>query len=173
MSKKISSIFALSLITILATGCSETSSQNVYDFSQAGQSVIVEFGTVLDVRPIKIKGPNSGLGGVTGAVAGGALASNAGQGNGQTAMVVGGAIIGAIAGNIAEQSLSDRVGRDFTIMLQTGKVITVSQYFKADEPIVKKGERVIVQTSGSYQRVLPAEHLPEKMKRPKGIKLED
>ncbi len=31
----------------------------------------------------------------------------------------------------------------------------------------------MIQTSGSYQRVLPAEHLPTEIKRPQGIKLVD
>lgn len=151
----------------------ETASQDVYDYREAGRSVIVEFGTVVDVRPIKIKGPNSGAGAVTGAVAGGAIGSNVGAGDGQGAAMIVGAVVGLAAGGLAEQALQDKVGRDFTIVLQNGKTITVSQYFKKEEPVIKNGQRVMVQTSGSYQRVLPAEHLPETIKRPKGIKVVD
>jgi outer membrane lipoprotein SlyB len=160
------------LMSLALTAC-ETSSQNVYDYREAGQSVIVEFGTVVDVRPIKIKGPNSGAGAVAGAVAGGAIGSNVGAGDGRGAAIIVGAIAGLAAGGLAEQALQDKVGRDFTIVLQNGKTITVPQYFKKDEPLIKNGERVMVQTSGSYQRVLPAEHLPETIKRPKGIKVVD
>jgi outer membrane lipoprotein SlyB len=167
----------LFLITILTSalflsGC-ETMSQDVYDYREAGQSVIVEFGTVVDVRQIKIKGPNSGAGAVTGAVAGGALGSQVGSGDGQGAAMIVGAVAGLAAGAVAEQALQDKTGRDFVIVLQNGKTITVSQYFKKDEPIIKQGQRVMVQTSGSYQRVLPADHLPETIKRPKGIKVVD
>lgn len=151
----------------------ETASQDVYDYREAGRSVIVEFGTVVDVRPIKIKGPNSGAGAVAGAVAGGAIGSNVGAGDGQGAAMIVGAVVGLAAGGLAEQALQDKVGRDFTIVLQNGKTITVSQYFKKEEPVIKNGQRVMVQTSGSYQRVLPAEHLPETIKRPKGIKVVD
>lgn len=60
-----------------------------------------------------------------------------------------------------------------TIVTEKGKTLTIAQYFKKDEPIIQKGERVMVQTSGSYQRVLPADHLPTEIKRPKGIKVVD
>ena len=173
MSHKYKTLILLFLVAVALTGCGETSSQNVYDFREAGQSVIVDFGTVIDVRPIKIKGPNSGAGAAVGGVAGGVAGAQVGNGNGQTAAVIGGVVVGAVAGAMAEQALADRVGRDFTIVLESGKVITVSQYFKKDEPIIKKDQRVTVQTSGSYQRVLPADHLPEKIKRPKGIKIVD
>ena len=135
--------------------------------------MLVEFGTVVDVRPIKIKGPNSGAGALAGGVGGGIGGAQIGNGDGQAAAAVAGVLVGAVAGGIAEQALQDRRGMDFTIVTEKGKTITVSQYFKKDEPIIHKGERVMIQTSGSYQRVLPAEHLPEEIKRPKGIKVVD
>ncbi len=169
MKKNTQIVFAAAL-SLIVSGCN-TPSQNVYDFKEAGQSVLVEFGTVVDVQPIKIKGPNSGAGAVTGGVAGATIGS--GNGNGSLAGAVGGAVIGAVAGGVAEQALMDKTGRVFTVVLQSGKVVTVPQYFKKDEPIIKLSQRVIVQTSGSYQRVLPADHLPEQIKRPKGIKVID
>jgi outer membrane lipoprotein SlyB len=163
----------LILLSVLLLSACETPSQNVYDYREAGRSVIVNFGTVVDVRPIKIKGPNSGAGAIVGGVAGAGLGSQAGSGDGAAAMAVGGAVIGAVAGAMAEQALQDKTGLDFTIVMENGKTITVSQYFKKDEPLISKGDRVMVQTSGSYQRVLPANHLPEEIKRPKGIKVVD
>lgn len=157
---------------LLLSGC-ETPGQNVYDFREAGQSVIVEFGTVVDVRPIKIKGPNTGVGAATGGVAGAALGAQVGQGDGAVAGVIGGVIVGVVAGAMAEQAMADRTGLDYTIVTEHGKTITIPQYFKKNEPIIKNGARVMVQTSGSYQRVLPAEHLPTSIKRPKGIKVVD
>jgi len=166
--------FALVLFAplFLLSAC-ETPSQNVYDYREAGQSVIVQFGTVVDVRPIKIKGPNSGAGAVAGGVAGAAVGSQVGQGDGAAVAAIGGLVVGAVAGAMAEQALQDKTGLDFTVVLENGKTITSSQYFKKDEPLIKTGDRVMVQTSGSYQRVLPANHLPEQIKRPKGIKIVD
>lgn len=173
MSKKISVFASLVLSVFLLTGCGAPSSQNVYNFKEAGQSTIVEFGTVLDIRPIKIKGPNSGVGAVAGGTAGAVAGKQFGNGNGQLAAAVGGAVVGIVAGAMAEQALADKTGLDFTVALESGKVITVPQYVNKDEAVLQKGQRVMVQTSGSYQRVLPAEHLPEEMKRPKGIKMVD
>lgn len=159
-------------VSLLLSAC-ETPSQDVYDYREAGQSVIVEFGTVVDVRPIKIKGPNSGVGAVAGGAAGAGIGANIGGGDGRGMATVAGAVVGLAAGALAEQAMQDKVGKEFTIVLQNGKTITVAQYFKKDEPIIQNGERVMVQTSGSYQRVLPAAHLPETIKRPKGIKVVD
>ena len=162
--------YALLSCILLLNAC-ETPSQNVYDYREAGRSVIVEFGTVVDVRPIKIKGQNTGVGAGAGAIAGGTLGSQVGGGDGQIAGAAVGIIAGAVAGAIAEQQLQDRSGREFTVVTEKGKTITIAQYFKKDEPIIQNGERVMVQTSGSYQRILPAEHLPTEIKRPKGIKI--
>ncbi len=166
------STLGLAAALFLLTAC-ETPGQNVYDYREAGQSVIVEFGTVVDVRPIKIKGPNSGVGAGVGAVAGAGLGSQVGSGDGAVVGAVGGLVIGAVAGAMAEQAMQDRTGLDYTIVTESGKTMTVSQYFKKDEPVIQNGARVMVQTSGSYQRVLPADHLPEQIKRPKGIKVVD
>ena len=164
--------FLCLLAVLVLAGC-ETPSQNVYDYREAGRSVIVQFGTVVDVREVKIKGPNTGAGAGVGAVAGATAGANVGSGDGQVAGALVGVVAGAVAGAMAEQAMQDKVGREFTIVTEKGKTLTIVQYFKKDEPIIKVNERVMVQTSGSYQRVLPADHLPEEIKRPKGIKVVD
>lgn len=163
----------LFLVALLFLTACETPSQNVYDYREAGRSVIVEFGTVVDVRPIKIKGQNTGAGAGVGAVGGAMAGSQIGSGDGQVAGAAAGLVAGAVAGAMAEQAMQDREGREFTVVTEEGNTLTIAQYFKKDEPIIQKGERVMVQTSGSYQRILPAEHLPTEIKRPKGIKVVD
>jgi len=160
-------------VFLLFLAACETPSQNVYDFREAGRSVIVEFATVVDVRPIKIKGEQTGLGAGAGAVAGGIAGSNVGGGDGQAVGAVAGVVVGTVAGAMAEQAIQDREGREITVVTEKGKAMTIAQYFKKDEPIIQTGQRVMVQTSGSYQRVLPAEHLPTEIKRPKGIEVVD
>lgn len=169
MLKKLSSIV---IVSMLLTGCS-TPGQNVYDFSEAGQSTLVEFGTVIDKSPIEIKGPNTGVGAATGAVAGGAAGSQIGSGDGAIAGAIGGVIVGAVAGAVAEQAIQDKTGFAYTITTEKGKTITIPQYYHENEAVISKGDRVMVQTSGSYQRVLPANSLPTEIKRPKGIKVVD
>lgn len=163
-------IIAFALIAL--AGC-ETPSQNVYDFRETGRSVLVDFGTILDIRDVKVKGPNTGLASTVGGVAGGAAGSNIGSGSGQVAGAVAGAAAGMVIGAMAEQALSDRPGVELTIVTEKGKVLTVVQYYKPEEPSLRKGQRVMLQTSGSYQRVLPADHLPYSVDRPKGINVVD
>lgn len=163
-------VLLISLLTLSACG---TPSQNVYDFREAGRSVIVVFGTVVDVRPITIKGENTGTGAALAGVGGAAAGAQMGNGSGQIAGAAAGAIVGIAAGAVAEQALQNKEGREYTVVTEGGRTITIAQYFKPDEPIIQNGERVMVQTSGSYQRILPAEHLPEEIKRPKGIKVVD
>jgi outer membrane lipoprotein SlyB len=156
----------------LLVACSSPG-QNVYDFKEAGQSVIVHFGTVLDKQPITIKGPNSGVGALTGGAAGAGVGSQIGSGDGTVAAVIGGVVVGAVAGAVAEQAIQNKEGYVYTITTEQGKTMTVPQYYHDDEPVIKVGDRVMIQTSGSYQRVLPASHLPTEIKRPKGIKVVD
>lgn len=162
--------FILIATSFLLTACA-TPSQNVYDFKEAGQSTIVQFGTVLKVRDIEIKGENSGVGALAGGVAGAGAGSAVGNGDGQAIAVVGGAIIGAVAGGFAEQAIQDKRGVEYTIVTENKKIITIPQYIKKDEPIFKKGSTVMVQTSGSYQRVLDGGDMPETVKRPRGPKI--
>lgn len=165
-------LIALFFLPFVLTACA-TPSQDVYDFKEAGQSTLVEFGTVLKVRDIQIKGENTGTGAVVGGLAGAGAGSAVGGGNGRAYTAIGGLVVGAVAGGLAEQAMSDKRGVEYTIVTEKGKVITIPQYTKKEEPIFAKGTRVMVQTSGSYQRVLTADDLPETVKRPKGIKVVD
>lgn len=158
--------------SFLLTACA-TPSQNVYDFKEAGQATIVQFGTVLKVRNIEIKGENTGVGALAGGVAGAGAGSAIGSGDGQAFAMIGGALVGAVAGGLAEQAIQDQRGIEYTIVTENKKIITIPQYIKKDEPVYKKGSTVMVQTSGSYQRVLDGGDMPETVKRPKGPKIID
>ncbi len=159
-------------VLLMLSACT-TQSQNVYDFREAGQSATVEFGTVLKVRDIQIKGENTGVGSLAGGVAGAGAGSAMGSGDGRAFAMIGGALIGAVAGGLAEQGIQDQRGLEYTIITEKKKVLTIPQYIKKDEPVFAKGSRVMVQTSGSYQRVLGADDLPDTVKKPKGIKVVD
>lgn len=159
-------------VLLVLSACA-TQSQNVYDFREAGQSTIVEFGTVLKVRDIQIKGENTGVGSLAGGVAGAGAGSAMGNGDGQAFAMIGGALIGAVAGGVAEQAIQDQRGLEYTIVTENKKIMTIPQYIKKGEPVFAKGSRVMVQTSGSYQRVLGADDLPDTVKKPKGIKVVD
>lgn len=157
----------------LVAGCSPKNSLNQYSEGNVGISAVVEFGTVVFVRKIQIRGEQTGAGAAIGGVGLAAAGSSIGSGKGNTGAILGGAAIGMAAGMVAEEMLKDREGYEYTVTKENGMTVTVAQNVMKDEPILNVGQRVMVQSSGSYQRVIPADALPTTIKRPKGIKVVD
>jgi outer membrane lipoprotein SlyB len=96
-----------------------------------------------------------------------------GKGTGKGWTTGAGLVAGLAAGALAEQAMADRDGLEYTITLETGNTIVVTQESKEGERVMAAGERVMVQTTGAYQRVLPANNLPTEIKRPAGVKVVD
>jgi outer membrane lipoprotein SlyB len=163
---------ALACMTLLVAGCA-TKGQNRYAFNEVGHASLVEFGTIVNARQVDIRGQNTGAGAAVGGAAGGLAMSNVGRGNGNAAAILGGVVAGAIAGAVVEQAMADRVGLEYVITLQNGKTITIVQDQAPGDQVFVPGDRVMVQASGTYQRVLPANQLPTEIDRPKGIKVRD
>ncbi len=171
MSSAIRVLFALGALLLLSA-CMRPG-QNVYSYKDVGSVQTVSFGTVVASRQIDIKGENTGTGALVGGAAGAGAGSYIGGGSGNAWAIAGGAIAGIAAGALAEQAMADRTGIEYTVTLETGLTVTVAQEVAKGDVILQPGARVMVQNSGGYQRVLPASHLPEEIKRPKGIKVVD
>jgi outer membrane lipoprotein SlyB len=165
-------LFLLLLIPILLIGC-DYATQTRYGYSEVGQVQVVQFGTVIAIRDIEIMGESSVGGAIAGGAAGAAAGGNIGGGTGTAVAVVAGAVVGATAGAALERAIRKRGGVEYTVVLENGKTITVAQNVSEKDVIHKNNDRVIVQINGQYQRVLPANSLPEEMKKPKGIKFTD
>jgi outer membrane lipoprotein SlyB len=162
----------LSLLAFTAA-CAKGPSQNQYLEDEVGASRIVNFATVIQSRPVGITGKNTGTGALAGGAVGAGSGAYVGNGSGSVWAMAGGAVIGAVAGAAAEQAAKDRGGIEYVLTKENGKTITIVQELGENERVFKSGERVMIQTSGSYQRVLPAEQLPTSIARPKGIKVID
>ena len=108
-----------------------------------------------------------------GAVTGAAGGYYVGQGDGAAWAGAGLAIAGGVIGHLIEQGLSDREGYEYTVILENGVVLTTVQEIPENGQPIPVNTRVIVQMTGGYQRVLPAEDLPTEVKQPKGIKFKD
>ena len=146
---------------------------NVYKYDEVGKTSAVTFGTILQVRSIGIIGENTGGTAAAGALAGAAGGTYIGADDGTAWAVAGLAIAGGVIGYLIEQGFADREGLEYTVILENGVVITTVQEIPDDKTPLKVNSRVIVQTQGGYQRVLPADQLPTEVKRPKGIKIVD
>lgn len=168
MKKSLACLLSLTMLT----GCNHPS-QNRYGYQDVGQATVVEFGTVISERPVDITGQNTGIGATTGALGGAIGGSYIGNGGGSLAGMLAGAVIAGVAGHMAEQAISDHTGIEYVITTTKGVTLTIVQNYVAGDPSIKPGQRVMIQTSGMYQRVLPADKLPEKIKRPKRIEVED
>lgn len=163
----------ISLITAAAllTGCAKLPAQNQYGFQDVGKATVVQFGTVVAERPIEITGETTGVGAAAGIGAGAIAGSYVGDGGGEIAAILAAALIAGIAGAAAEQAIADHQGIEYTVTLESGTTLSIAQNLAANEQPISVGDRVMVQTSGQYQRVLPADHLPEQIKKPKSIKV--
>ena len=135
-------IFAFSL---MFTGCGTTQSGRVYNQGQAQRSMSVYYGTIIELRQVTIQGSNSGAGTVIGGVAGGVIGSTIGSGRGRTLASVGGALVGALAGSAVEKESRTKAAVEFTIELDSGRLMAVVQ---EDSSYYRIGDRVRLLQSG-------------------------
>ncbi len=164
-------LIALCFTTLAA--CAPNPGQNEYNYNEVGQSVVVDFARVVSVKKVHIHGRNTGTGALAGAGAGAVGGYQVGNGNGQVAATLGGAIIGAVAGAVVEQQLANQTGYSYVVVTEHGDTKTIVQYQNPEDVVFRKGDRVMLQTKGTYQRLLPTDDLPDQIKRPKGIKIVD
>ena len=163
----------LSLILLAALAACSQPGQNRYGYQDVGQATALEFGTIVSVRKVDIQGQNTGTGALVGGLAGMGGGAYVGNGTGSLWAAAAGALAGAVIGGIAEQAASDHQGYEYVIVLKNGRTVSMVQNAVEGDEVLHKGQRVAVQESGSYMRVLPADSLPESIKRPKGIKIVD
>jgi outer membrane lipoprotein SlyB len=146
----------LLIATLALSACAQLPGQNQYGYQDVGKTSIVEFGTVVSSRKVEITGKNTGAGALVGAAAGAGGGSYIGSGTGNVWATLGIALAGAIAGHMTEQALADHGGIEYIVSKDSGQTIGVVQNQKAEDIVFQKGQRVMVQTEGGYQRVLPA-----------------
>ncbi|MDC9580926.1 glycine zipper 2TM domain-containing protein [Xenorhabdus sp. PR6a] len=141
------------------SGCADMGalSSDTYSINQAKQAQTVTYGTILSVRPVKIKGNQTGdpnmLGLIGGAVLGGLLGNTVGDGSGQKLAAAAGAIAGGLAGQGVEGALNQTKGVELEIRMDSGKSVIVVQ--KLDNVIFNKGQRVRIANSGDSLTVSP------------------
>jgi len=161
------------VMTSMLSACAPHPTQNQYFSGEAGQSTEIEFAKVVKVKEIKIQDRNTGTGAAAGATAGGVAGYQIGNGNGQAGAAIAGVVIGAIIGHVVEQEMQNQKGYEYIVVTEKKKTKSIVQYQAEGDVVFKKGDRVMVQTSGTFQRVMPTDDLPDTVKKPKGIKVVD
>ena len=140
MHKKLILSFLATLI-FLQTNCS-LHSDSIYDREEMGQPQSFIKGVIISVRDVSIKGTQSGVGVVSGAVAGGLAGSKVSGDQTKSAIgAIGGAIVGGLVGAKAEElAIQPDVGEPF-ISIQV------------NEENLRSGERVMIINSDKIRIV--------------------
>jgi outer membrane lipoprotein SlyB len=160
------------LLALFVTGCTQPG-QNRYGYADVGKATQVEFGQIIAMKEVQITGRNTGAGALVGGAAGMGAGAYVGGGTGRLWGSGVGALAGLLIGGLAEQAISDHNGMEYTVTINSGDTRTIVQNIVEGDAPLHIGQRVTVQVSGQYQRVMPADTLPTEIKRPKKVKVVD
>jgi outer membrane lipoprotein SlyB len=153
--QRLAIVGATAAIAVSVSGCSTPSaSAGVYTYGQAQSEQIVRYGTVTGLRPVVIqKDQSSGVGMIAGGALGGVAGSAVGGGTGRNLAIVGGAILGALAGEKIEEQAGKTQGVELTVRLDNGETRVIAQQ---DDQRIAIGSRVQVISGAGPVRVVPA-----------------
>lgn len=151
-------LIAAPLLLALIAGCS-TTSPDVIQRGDAQRLSQVQDATVLSVRPVKVDGSQSGIGGAAGAVAGGVAGSTVGGHREQAVVGVLGAIAGAVVGNAVERASTSEDAVEILVQMRNGERRAIVQA-KGQETL-QPGDAVILITTSGKTRVAKAPPVTE------------
>ena len=143
---------AIALVYFLAACGSPT--KDVYNVSEVGQIQEVLEGRIVESRFIDIDAKDSGNGMAAGGLAGGlsSLVFVSG-GFGLVAFLLGTAV-GAVAGYVAEDVVTDRDGVEYILSLDDGRTVTVIQNRGDEDQPLPPGTEIFLQFGSNYTRVI-------------------
>jgi outer membrane lipoprotein SlyB len=139
-------------VTVVAalSGCGPSYSPNTYSSTAVQQANKVEQGIVVGVREVGVSAAGT-IGTVTGAAAGGIAGSQAAAGPVSALTALGGGLLGGLAGNAAEQVISDTKAFEYIVRKPNGDLVSVTQ---KDTVPLALGQQVLV-IAGNQARVVP------------------
>ncbi|MDM8558930.1 glycine zipper 2TM domain-containing protein [Candidatus Parabeggiatoa sp. HSG14] len=137
-------IIAISITTLLFSGCMTSRSTNVYSDTQSLQAEDVEGGIVESVEAATIRQDGTIIGSAGGAILGGIGGSTIGGGTGKELASVAGVIIGGLLGHYIEQGVTDKGALKIVVRLDSGEKIVVVQ---EDDVAFQPGEKINVFSS--------------------------
>ena len=129
------------LFIFLQMSCS-LHSGSTYDRGEMGQPQSFSKGIIISERNVTVKGTESGVGAVSGAVLGGLGGSMASDDKVISAIgAIGGAIAGGMVGTKAEELIMRDNASEFTIQPDVGDPFTLIQ---VNDEKLKTGDRVLI-----------------------------
>ncbi len=152
--KPYTSVVAITAVLLVISGCTKDLFGTTYSQSEARQMQTVQFGTIAEVRLVKLEGQQSGIGAAAGGAIGGIAArGNIGGGSGSNIAGIAGAVAGGLLGNLAEKKLTEKQGVELTVKLDNGSMVSVVQQADPNAGFAA-GDRVKVLSQGRTSRVV-------------------
>ena len=147
--------YLILLLLLLATGlvgCASNLSGDTYSRSDTRRAQQVEYGEIVNLRPVQIEGTKTPVGAGAGTVVGGIAGSSLGGGKGSAIMAVIGAVAGGMAGAAVEEGVTRSQGAEITVKLDSGRTVAIVQGLSPHEKFAV-GDQVRVLSSGGSSRV--------------------
>ena len=121
-------VFVAAVLIISQAACTPDVSPDSYSVGSVGQVNRTVRGVIVNVRPVKIGGTQSGVGVSAGVLAGGAAGSEIGGSDTANLIgAIGGAVVGGIAGAAIEESATRQAGVEYVIETTNGALVTIVQ----------------------------------------------
>ncbi|EJN39789.1 outer membrane lipoprotein [Pseudomonas sp. GM84] len=139
-------------MSLLLGGCASSLTGDSYSRDEARRVQTVRMGTIEALRPVKIEGTKTPIGGGAGAIVGGVAGSAVGGGRGSIVAAVIGAVAGGLAGSAAEEGLTRTQGVEITVREDDGSTRAYVQAVQENE-VFRVGERVRILTVDGTSRV--------------------
>lgn len=150
------------LLIMFLTACS-TNNTDYYNNNEIDLISTLEIGKILRVRQIVIKNNDVYQGAIIGSIIGGVAGSIFGKGKGKIASSLGGAITGGIIGIISEKEFNN-IGYEYIIKINNKNILIV-QKLSEYKCFYKKGDNVLIKTTGDNQRIISIDDLPKEFKK--------
>ncbi len=152
MRKSVLLVASFTTMSLLLGGCASNLTGDSYSRDEARRVQTVRMGTIEALRPVKIEGTKTPIGGGAGAVVGGVAGSAIGGGRGSIVAAVIGAVAGGLAGSAAEEGITRTQGVEITVREDDGSTRAYVQQVQANE-VFRVGERVRIATVDGTSRV--------------------
>ncbi len=163
--------FFLGLFLLLSACSSDKVSQDLYQTTEIGKTKRILPCTVISTREVMIRESGSGDKGEAIGFIVGALATS--ENNDSPLVRYLGGLLGGAAGRHASDNLNERAGVEYTVLLASGEERQLIQDIQDGESILSQGQACRLQVSGDLNRVLPATHYPDAVKRPRKTTFSD
>ncbi|RMN16917.1 Membrane protein [Pseudomonas cannabina] len=145
-------VASFTALALTLGGCASNLTGDSYFRDEARTVQTVRMGTIESLRPVKIEGTKTPIGGAAGAVVGGVGGSAIGGGRGSIVAAVIGAVAGGLLGSAAEEGLTRTQGVEITVREDDGSMRAYVQQVQENE-IFRVGERVRIMSVNGTSRV--------------------